>query len=1052
MKQRIFFAFLLLSCLHLPAQTCLYLAYEAFDYQAAAPLDGGDGGTGWRAVWTVQNADKAVPGYQVNVGPGSLAFGALRTAGRYASGGRAFLTAGRRLQAAADGPFADYVAPQEDGIGTRAAGDTLWVSLLLRKDENNDEQVFADLHNDGNVPWCVGCAAQHIAVGYFGADSDVSGQRRWTLRLNDDYFPTGVALTPGVPVFAVLRLIFNPGNTGVALFLDPATLGDNEPVLPTLSQNTGTANVIRSIAMYLGNNAGSGAADELRLAARYACVAPDNSVLVNLPPLAHIAAGPAVTGQMPLTVHFDAGGSTDPEGEPLTYTWDFGDGSPEATGQQVSHSYQSVPGSMTASLTVTDVLGLQHTVYQTITALDQNGNIPCQTSFTVLRMAGCHTDDGAIRVNNAPAAMTLHDGAGTPMPATNGNEFHQLAPGIYTFSGTEGLCRDTFRLHIAVDSTSCAGWQAHICDMEIGTNMSGFADWGVERPMRNLFKHVRADPLAYTPDCFCWSSEVADEITFDAEGYPTHVPQSTSAGDNTLVRYVISSESPTGTNLQTGQQYVVLYDGNGAIQIDGPATVSGNTPGRLQFSINTNQANYGLSILSSDAGNRVRNIRLLRLTDESADLLNDPFYPGFLEKIAPFTALRFMDWGATNWDPADAWQDRGKTSWFTYATSGGVPYEIMIQLANQTKKDAWICVPHTADEDYVIQMATLFRDQLDPALTIYLEYSNEVWNWIFPQAHHNENTRPTHLNYGRAYSEKAKNVFRTWHDVFGSARGRVKRVLGMQATYNYLNEQILSQLHPEEWDYAAPTHYFGLEHGNTGVPVLGAGSTVQDVMANAQHSWQGILPALRQDYNQVKLFGKEVITYEGGQHFVGNSFGIPYPYQQALWDAQYSTAMYDMYNQVFDSIRAWGCRLAMNFSLAYPQESVFGSWGVLNDIDVQPPYMVTAPKYQALLDNIPDPGLCAVTSAALPAGPVATVTVYPNPAGAGVQVAIAGTVASNLRIYITDNAGRVVMVKEADTADNAAGFTLDTSALPDGLYFIHTHDRGIPAARFVVIR
>lgn len=31
-------------------------------------------------------------------------------------------------------------------------------------------------------------------------------------------------------------------------------------------------------------------------------------------------------------------------------------------------------------------------------------------------------------------------------------------------------------------------------------------------------------------------------------------------------------------------------------------------------------------------------------------------------------------------------------------------------------------------------MARFFRDNLDPGRKIYLEYSNEVWNWIFDQA------------------------------------------------------------------------------------------------------------------------------------------------------------------------------------------------------------------------------------------------------------------------------------------------------------------------------
>jgi PKD repeat protein len=275
----------------------------------------------------------------------------------------------------------------------------------------------------------------------------------------------------------------------------------------------------------------------------------------------------------------------------------------------------------------------------------------------------------------------------------------------------------------------------------------------------------------------------------------------------------------------------------------------------------------------------------------------------------------------------------------------------MIQLANLTQKDVWICVPHAADDQYIEQMAQLFKSQLDPKLKVYLEYSNEVWNWIFQQAHYNDQNRPNNLSYPRAYAEKAKRVFRIWHNVYGSDKNRVKRVLGIQTLYNSLNEQILAQLPQNEWDFGAPTFYIGLDHSNTGNPVLNQGSTTQDILNNARNAWLLNNAGIKQDYNQIKMFGKGIIAYEGGQHFVGNVFGIPYDYQQAMWDAQKAPEMYQLYDQVLDSIRNWGCQLAGNFSLASEQESVYGSWGVMSDIDVAPPYMQSAPKYQALLDN-----------------------------------------------------------------------------------------------------
>ncbi len=61
----------------------------------------------------------------------------------------------------------------------------------------------------------------------------------------------------------------------------------------------------------------------------------------NLPPVAAAAASP-IFGPTPLTVNFSSAGSSDPENHPLTYLWDFGDGSPRRTLANPSHLYQPV--------------------------------------------------------------------------------------------------------------------------------------------------------------------------------------------------------------------------------------------------------------------------------------------------------------------------------------------------------------------------------------------------------------------------------------------------------------------------------------------------------------------------------------------------------------------------------------------------------------------------------------------------------------------------------------------------------------------------------------
>ena len=100
----------------------------------------------------------------------------------------------------------------------------------------------------------------------------------------------------------------------------------------------------------------------------------------NSPPTAVIVATPDQFGFVPTTanptipadkVHFDGSQSTDPDGDIVSYVWDFGDptpaGGPTANGPIVDHTYNAT-GSYTVSLTVTDSAGHTNTAFKTVFA------------------------------------------------------------------------------------------------------------------------------------------------------------------------------------------------------------------------------------------------------------------------------------------------------------------------------------------------------------------------------------------------------------------------------------------------------------------------------------------------------------------------------------------------------------------------------------------------------------------------------------------------------------------------------------------------------------
>ncbi len=83
-------------------------------------------------------------------------------------------------------------------------------------------------------------------------------------------------------------------------------------------------------------------------------------------PTARITANPA-SGAAPLNVSFSGATSTDPDGDALTYRWDFtNDGTYDATGVTAAHTYAT--GTYTAKLEVNDGHGHTATATQQIQA------------------------------------------------------------------------------------------------------------------------------------------------------------------------------------------------------------------------------------------------------------------------------------------------------------------------------------------------------------------------------------------------------------------------------------------------------------------------------------------------------------------------------------------------------------------------------------------------------------------------------------------------------------------------------------------------------------
>ncbi|HEY8559113.1 MAG TPA: PQQ-dependent sugar dehydrogenase [Pyrinomonadaceae bacterium] len=158
----------------------------------------------------------------------------------------------------------------------------------------------------------------------------------------------------------------------------------------------------------------------------------------NRNPSASPSANPT-SGDAPLTVVFDASASTDPDGDALGYSWNFGDGA-TSSGATVSHTYNAA-GTFNAAVTVTDGRGGTGTATVRIDAGNTAPvpviNAPTATQLfrvgETVTLNGAATDaqDGTLPANRLTWEVILHhnnDHTHPFVPATAGNNITFTAP------------------------------------------------------------------------------------------------------------------------------------------------------------------------------------------------------------------------------------------------------------------------------------------------------------------------------------------------------------------------------------------------------------------------------------------------------------------------------------------------------------------------------------------------------------------------------------------------------------------------------------------------
>lgn len=362
----------------------------------------------------------------------------------------------------------------------------------------------------------------------------------------------------------------------------------------------------------------------------------------------------------------------------------------------------------------------------------------------------------------------------------------------------------------------------------LGMGLAGLSDWSTQHPFIDLMK--TASPwVGHLPDT--WGAVSHDELFatghLDPVGWPISLPEGV-----TQLETLILTDQPEAANHLHGR-YVVSYDGAALVEITGRATRVDNTPGEIRFQYAPGPGSVGIAVSEIDPANPIRNIRIARA--DQLDLLKGGalFNPDWIARIKDLRVLRFMDWMMTNDSPVQTWEDRPRlddATWVSY----GVPFEVMIALANQIGADPWFTLPHMADDTYVQRFAEMTQDKLRPGLKVYVEYSNEMWNAASPQGQWAEQQAAElwgESEYGwlHFYALRAAQVMEIAATSFGNdGPKRLVRVISTQTGWPGLEEHILLApmaflrlgRPPQEFFEAyAVTGYFGYE---LGTPEIGA--------------------------------------------------------------------------------------------------------------------------------------------------------------------------------------------------------------------------------------
>ena len=517
----------------------------------------------------------------------------------------------------------------------------------------------------------------------------------------------------------------------------------------------------------------------------------------------------------------------------------------------------------------------------------------------------------------------------------------------------------------------------------LGINLTLMSYYTAEQPFLNIFKTTSINGSITTG----WSTrngsnaETNEEsyLQFDANGYPSSMrPNASDANQQytqicaLLLAALPASNGGTGPRYRSGQ-YVVLYDGSGSLTYGMDASLVSTSPGRDVFNVANPVNGVWLCIANTVVGNNVRNIRVVKAEEESLLAAGNVYTPNFLSLMNRFKVIRAMQW--LNIDgtptPPGIWANRPQQADAGWGTQNGVPFEAILSLCNATGADCWLNVPHTADNNYISQLAALAHGLLNSTQKVYIEFSNEVWNNGYPQYQYAANqgaamwpnANASTEDYNRSwYGMRVAQTCDIWKSAWGTDASRVVCVMG---AFIYDTTTATKSLNCPLWTGAgnAPCSSHGISVVAI-APYFAQMPTQTSWLSNADGGLSALFAAIDGNLPTVasyeaayattlQPYNLPLITYEGGQSLVAyGQYSSGSPMLNLFILVNRDARMSAAYSQALTDWKTSGGSLYTVYSDISPPGE-YGSWGALESfMDTVTPLTSAPPKWQAIQNFI----------------------------------------------------------------------------------------------------